>query len=150
MPPTLAWRSCISCAAASAAAPCARTPTCCTAATSASPARPSGGCVPSSKPASWARASRSPCRIWRAGLAGVALDETLLTLRGRDDTRFDRLALYRRFGMDARVVRSVLRVPRSRLGDDWQEVLLALLEETIAAQGPARPSTRAALAAGQS
>ena len=86
----------------------------------------------------------------RAGLAGVALDETLLTLRGRDDTLFDRLALYRRFGMDARVVRGVLRVPRSRLGDDWQEVLLALLEETIAAQEPARPSARATLAAGQS
>jgi transcription-repair coupling factor (superfamily II helicase) len=86
----------------------------------------------------------------RAGLAAVALDETLLTLRGRDDTLFDRLALYRRFGMDARVVRGVLRVPRSRLGADWQEVLLALLEETIAANTPARPSARTALAAGQS
>jgi transcription-repair coupling factor (superfamily II helicase) len=86
----------------------------------------------------------------RAGLAGVALDETLLTLRGRDDTLFDRLALYRRFGMDARVVRGVLRVPRSRLGADWQEVLLALLEETSAANTPARPSARTALAAGQS
>ncbi|HKO25664.1 MAG TPA: transcription-repair coupling factor, partial [Chloroflexota bacterium] len=86
----------------------------------------------------------------RAGLAAVALDETLLTLRGRDETLFDRLALYRRFGMDARVVRGVLRVPRSRLGADWQEVLLTLLEETIAANTPARPSARTALAAGQS
>src|SRR2546430_6047189 len=85
----------------------------------------------------------------RAGLAGVALDETQLTLRGRDDTLFDRLALYRRFGMDARVVRGVLRVPRSRLGDDWQEILLTLLEETIAANTPARTGARTALAAGQ-
>ena len=83
-------------------------------------------------------------------LAGVALDETQLTLRGRDDTLFDRLALYRRFGMDARVVRGVLRVPRSRLGDDWQEILLTLLEETIAANTPAQPGARTALAAGQS
>jgi transcription-repair coupling factor (superfamily II helicase) len=73
----------------------------------------------------------------RAGLAGVALDDVTLTLRGRDDTIFDRIALYRRFGMDAKIVRGVLRVPRRRLDDDWQGVLLALLEETVAANAPA-------------
>jgi len=68
-----------------------------------------------------------------ANLLGVALDDTTLTLRGGEDAIFDRVALYRRFGMDAKVVRGVLRVPRRALGDDWRGMLLAVLEETVAA-----------------
>ncbi len=72
----------------------------------------------------------------QAGLAGVALDGQTLTVRAREGTVFDRIGLYRRFGMEAKVIQGVLRVPRARLGQDWPGVLLAVLQETVAANRP--------------
>jgi len=72
----------------------------------------------------------------RAGLEGLSLDDNTLTIRGGADTVFDRIALYKRFGGDAKIVRNVLRLPRQRLGIDWRGTLVAILEETIAANQP--------------
>jgi len=75
-----------------------------------------------------------------AGLTGVSLDDATLTMRGDEDVAFDRMALYRRFGSDAKIVRGVLRLPRGRLGTDWRGTLTAILEEMIAANKPSAVS----------
>ena len=85
-----------------------------------------------------------------ARLAGLSLDETTLTVRGSEDTIFDRISLYRRFGSEARISTSsaagavrgpILRIPRKRLDDraretGWRAALLAVLVETVAASTP--------------
>jgi transcription-repair coupling factor (superfamily II helicase) len=76
----------------------------------------------------------------RAGLIGLSLDDATLTVRGDEDTVFDRVALYNRFGGEARIVRGVLRVPRGKLGTEWRGTLTAILEETIAANKRAVPN----------
>ncbi len=99
----------------------------------------------------------------QARLVGVALDETTLTVRGSEDTVFDRIALYRRFGSEARISTSsmagtaprpagpALRIPRKRLDDraqgtDWRAALLAILAETVAASTPTGAAERVAAA----
>jgi len=76
----------------------------------------------------------------RAGLIGVSLDDNTLTLRGTEDALFDRMALYSRFGGDAKIVRGVLRLPRRRLGTEWRGTLTAILDETVAANKPSADS----------
>ncbi len=76
----------------------------------------------------------------RAGLEGLSLDDNTLTMRGAADTVLDRIALYKRFGGDAKIVRNVLRLPRKRLGTDWRGTLVAILEETTAANKPSAVS----------
>lgn len=76
----------------------------------------------------------------RTGLIGLSLDDATLTVRGDEDTVFDRVALYNRFGGEARIVRGVLRVPRGKLGTEWRGTLTAILEETIAANKRAVPN----------
>jgi transcription-repair coupling factor (superfamily II helicase) len=85
----------------------------------------------------------------QAGLSGVALDGQMLTMRAREGTVFDRIGLYRRFGMEAKVIQGVLWVPRGRLGQDWPEALLAILQETVAANRP-RPAVQTPPAAATS
>ena len=96
----------------------------------------------------------------QARLGGVSLDETTLTVRGSEDTVFDRIALYRRFGSEARISTSsatgavrgpVLRIPRKRLDDraqgtNWRAALLTVLAETVAASAPTGTAERVAAA----
>jgi len=91
-----------------------------------------------------------------ARLAGLSLDETTLTVRGSEDTIFDRISLYRRFGSEARISTSsaagavrgpILRIPRKRLDDraretGWRAALLAVLVETVAASTPTGTAER--------
>jgi transcription-repair coupling factor (superfamily II helicase) len=60
-------------------------------------------------------------------IKAIAIDPTSLTMRGDPLTSYDRGALYKRFGMAARVERGVLRVPTVRLSagrtDDVEEIL---------------------------
>ncbi len=62
-----------------------------------------------------------------AGLTSIQLDEQTLTIKGRPEVVYERMALYRRFGMAARINGTTLRVPRELLGQDW----LARVEEIV-------------------
>ncbi|HZU12063.1 MAG TPA: transcription-repair coupling factor [Chloroflexota bacterium] len=75
----------------------------------------------------------------------VTLNGDLLLVKTEPSGLFDRVSLYRAYGMDARIQNNALRIPRSRLGPDWvgeiQRILsdMAALRSTITA-GPREPA----------
>ncbi len=93
----------------------------------------------------------------RASLMTLSLDDVTLTLRASEATLFDRIALYRRYGADAKITTPTivasgsargqfLRIPRRRLDPDWRASILTLLEETAAASVRRPTSERIAAA----
>lgn len=67
-----------------------------------------------------------------ARIVSIALDGETLSLRAEQGAMFDRVSLYRRYGMDARISNALLRIPRNRLGGDWVEDVRTILTDTIA------------------
>jgi transcription-repair coupling factor (superfamily II helicase) len=74
-------------------------------------------------------------------IGSIAIDPTGLTIRGTPITTYDRVAVYSRFGMAARIDRGVLRVPAARLSpnrtDDVEEILDKALDVARQASGGA-------------
>jgi len=65
----------------------------------------------------------------RSNITHVTLDDNFLILKGRSDVVYERMALYKRFGMAARITGATLRVPRNLLGADWARIVEEVLDE---------------------
>jgi transcription-repair coupling factor (superfamily II helicase) len=57
----------------------------------------------------------------------VILNGELLTIKADASAMFDRLALYRKYGTDARITASTLRIPRRLVGPEWLDEVRAIL-----------------------
>ncbi|HEV3309449.1 MAG TPA: transcription-repair coupling factor, partial [Chloroflexota bacterium] len=67
-----------------------------------------------------------------AHVTAVALRGDRLTIRGERRILYDRVALYKRFGTNARIDENVLRVEASTLEPDWLEAIRGILADTAA------------------
>ncbi len=67
-----------------------------------------------------------------AQFLSIVLRGEMLVIKGERRILFDRVGLYRRFGMSARIDDNTLRVQRSALSDDWLADLYGILEDTVA------------------
>jgi len=68
----------------------------------------------------------------KAGIAMVSLRGDRLTIRGAGRILYDRVALYRRFGMEAKIEESTVRIYATALGPDWLQAIRDVLEDTAA------------------
>ena len=68
----------------------------------------------------------------QAHITAVILRGDALVIKGERRILFDRVNLYKQFGMKAHVTENVLRIPKSEIGDDWLERLTQVLRDTIA------------------
>ncbi len=68
----------------------------------------------------------------------VSLDEEHLTARAGANAPFNRIALYRTYGIEARIATNVLRIPRSKLAKDW----LGAIEQLLVDMASLRESLR--------
>lgn len=68
----------------------------------------------------------------RAHVVSLVLRGDLLTVKGEKRILYDRLALYKRFAMDARIDENILRIEASALQPDWLQKIKGILEETAA------------------
>jgi transcription-repair coupling factor (superfamily II helicase) len=67
----------------------------------------------------------------RAHITTVILRGEALIIKGERRILFDRVNLYKQFGMKAHISDNVLRVPRTVIGEDWLESLITVLQDTI-------------------
>jgi transcription-repair coupling factor (superfamily II helicase) len=67
-----------------------------------------------------------------AGVAMVSLRGERLTIRGAGRTLYDRVGLYRRFGMEAKIDENTLRISVGALGRDWLQAIRVVLTDTAA------------------
>ncbi|HZT95574.1 MAG TPA: TRCF domain-containing protein, partial [Chloroflexota bacterium] len=68
----------------------------------------------------------------QVGFISIVLRGELLVIKGERRIVFDRVGLYRRFGMSARIDENTLRIQRSSLSEDWLADLRAILTDTLA------------------
>jgi transcription-repair coupling factor (superfamily II helicase) len=68
----------------------------------------------------------------RAHITSVILRGEALLVKGERRILFDRVNLYKQFGMKAHVSENILRIPRTLLDEDWLQSLTKVLEDTIA------------------
>lgn len=61
----------------------------------------------------------------------LALSAEELVMRLGPGGLYDRVSLYRSFGMDAKISTNVLRIPRRRIGNDWLEVVRNVLADMV-------------------
>ena len=66
-----------------------------------------------------------------ARLTSVSLDQDVLVMRARPDALYDRVSLYQRYGLEARISTNVLRLPRRTLGADWLAGIETILGDMI-------------------
>ncbi len=66
-----------------------------------------------------------------AGITAVSLGADHLVIRSGPTPLYDRVALYRRYGMEARISTNVLRIPRSLLGSEWLTAVREILSDMI-------------------
>jgi transcription-repair coupling factor (superfamily II helicase) len=62
----------------------------------------------------------------------VRLDAEMLVIKAEPAGIFDRVAIYRAYGSEARIHNNVLRIPRSLLGPDWIGHVRAILSDMAA------------------
>jgi transcription-repair coupling factor (superfamily II helicase) len=67
-----------------------------------------------------------------AHVSVVALRGDRLTIRGEKRILYDRVALYQRFGTDARIDENVLRIEAAALQPDWLQAIKDILTDTAA------------------
>ena len=67
----------------------------------------------------------------KAHVTAVVLRGEALVFRGERRILFDRVNLYKRFGMKAHVSENVLRIPKSEIGADWLDGVIGVLNDTI-------------------
>lgn len=67
----------------------------------------------------------------RARVSSISLGPEQLLIRGEPSVVYDRLSLHRRFGTEARISTTVLRIPRSALATDWMAQIRAVLEDMV-------------------
>jgi transcription-repair coupling factor (superfamily II helicase) len=70
-----------------------------------------------------------------ARVISISLDREFLTIRTQAGALYDRVSLYRRYGLDAKISNALLKIPRSRIGENWEEALKTILQETATLQG---------------
>lgn len=63
----------------------------------------------------------------RAHVTSVSLSPEILHIRAEPNGLYDRVALYRAYGSEARINTNVLRIPRPNLGDDWLSAIQTIL-----------------------
>lgn len=66
-----------------------------------------------------------------AGVTSVSLGNEALTFRSGPTALYDRVALYKKYGMEARVSTNVLRVPRHLLGSSWLDHVREILSDMV-------------------
>ncbi|HZT97950.1 MAG TPA: transcription-repair coupling factor [Chloroflexota bacterium] len=71
----------------------------------------------------------------QARFVSIVLRGELLVIKGQRRIVFDRVGLYRRFGMSARIDDNTLRIQRDALSDGWLGDLHSILLDTIALRG---------------
>ncbi len=59
----------------------------------------------------------------------VSLSRDVLVIKADPSGLFDRVALYRAYGAEARISGSMLRIPAARLGADWLEAIRRILTD---------------------
>jgi transcription-repair coupling factor (superfamily II helicase) len=69
-----------------------------------------------------------------ARITSINLDPDYLTMRAQAGALYDRVSLYRRYGLDAKISNALLKIHRSRIGEDWIDALETILRETAALQ----------------
>jgi hypothetical protein len=67
-----------------------------------------------------------------AGVLSLTLNAEQLIVRSEPAALYDRVSLYHRYGMEARISTNVLRIPRGVLGPDWIGAVRQTLDEMIA------------------
>jgi transcription-repair coupling factor (superfamily II helicase) len=77
-----------------------------------------------------------------ARLTSVSLGPEYLILRADASALYDRVSLYRRYGMEARISTNVLRIPRSVVGAEWVREIEDILQDMIGLrESVAKPET---------
>lgn len=66
-----------------------------------------------------------------AGITSVSLGGEALTFRSGPTALYDRLALYKRYGMEARIATNVLRIPRHLLEPNWLDHVREILTDMV-------------------
>jgi transcription-repair coupling factor (superfamily II helicase) len=62
----------------------------------------------------------------------VSLSRDVLVIKTEPAGLFDRVALYRKYGGDARISNNMLRIPAARLGSDWLNAVREILADMVA------------------
>jgi transcription-repair coupling factor (superfamily II helicase) len=66
-----------------------------------------------------------------AQVTSITLNGEYLVMRTGPLGLYDRVSLYRKFGVDAKISTNVLRIPRRLLGKEWLDDLRAILQDMI-------------------
>jgi transcription-repair coupling factor (superfamily II helicase) len=77
-------------------------------------------------------------RSLAARVSSLSLNGEQLILRAQSDGIYDRVALYRRYGITAKIATNVLRIPRESLGGDWIQPLKEILADMISLRESSR------------
>jgi transcription-repair coupling factor (superfamily II helicase) len=59
----------------------------------------------------------------------VSLSRDVLVIKAEPSALYDRVALYRAYGADARISGAMLRIPAARLGPDWLQAVRGILTD---------------------
>jgi transcription-repair coupling factor (superfamily II helicase) len=78
---------------------------------------------------------RFKLRATAARVGSLALGRENLIMRAVPGGIYDRVALYRRYGIHAKISTTVLRIPRELLGADWAPAVDEILGDMIALRG---------------
>lgn len=68
----------------------------------------------------------------QARIVSILMRGDTLSIRGQRRTLYDRVGLYKRFGMAARIDETLLRIDVPALGPDWLGAIEEILKDTIA------------------
>jgi transcription-repair coupling factor (superfamily II helicase) len=66
-----------------------------------------------------------------AKVTTVSLSRDVLVIKTEPSGLFDRIALYRTYGGDARISNNMLRVPAIRLGSEWLAAIRGILDDMV-------------------
>jgi transcription-repair coupling factor (superfamily II helicase) len=67
-----------------------------------------------------------------AGVTSLSVNTEQLIVRAKPGALYDRVSLYHRYGMEARISTNVLRIQRSALGSEWIGAVRQILDDMIA------------------
>lgn len=74
----------------------------------------------------------------QAHVTSISLNQEVLVLRTGPSGLYDRVSLYRRYGIDAKISTNVLRIPRRVLPSEWMGTLEEILTDMIRLRGSIR------------
>jgi hypothetical protein len=67
----------------------------------------------------------------QAKVTSISLGPEVLVVRAAASALYDRVSLYKRYGMEAKVSTNVLRIPRRVLPEEWMPAIEEILTDMI-------------------